>query len=95
MTVKESDSPTLVKGNIMNISTANSARTALAIAAILAGAAAPASAGQDPGPARSSAWTASEYSSGHCPLTRVGTQFVRCDNLTGAGVPAPPWVPES
>lgn len=30
----------------------------------------------------------------NCPLTRVGTQFVRCDNLTGAGVPAPPWIPE-
>jgi hypothetical protein len=30
----------------------------------------------------------------NCPLTRVGTQFVRCDNLTGAGVSAPPWVPE-
>jgi hypothetical protein len=33
-------------------------------------------------------------SAGNCPLTRVGTQFVRCDNLTGAGVSAPPWVPE-
>jgi hypothetical protein len=30
----------------------------------------------------------------NCPLERVGTQFVRCDNLTGAGVPAPEWVPE-
>jgi hypothetical protein len=30
----------------------------------------------------------------NCPLTRVGTQFVRCDNLTGAGVRAPQWVPE-
>jgi hypothetical protein len=27
-----------------------------------------------------------------CPLERVGTQYVRCDNLTGAGVPAPSWV---
>lgn len=78
----------------MNITTRSTTQTALAIAAILVGAAAPASAGQDPGPARPSAWTASEYSSGHCPLTRVGTQFVRCDNLTGAGVPAPSWVPE-
>ena len=32
----------------------------------------------------------SSTSAGNCPLTRVGTQFVRCDNLTGAGVPAPP-----
>ena len=31
---------------------------------------------------------------GECPLTRVGDQLVRCDDLTGAGVPAPPWVPE-
>jgi hypothetical protein len=30
-----------------------------------------------------------------CFLTRIGTQFVRCDNLTGAGAPAPAWVPES
>jgi hypothetical protein len=37
-----------------------------------------------------------QYSAfGHdCPLTRIGDQFVRCDNLTGAGVAAPPWVPE-
>jgi hypothetical protein len=27
-----------------------------------------------------------------CPLERVGTQYVRCDNLTGAGVAAPLWV---
>jgi hypothetical protein len=29
-----------------------------------------------------------------CELQRVGTQFVRCDDLTGAGVPAPSFVPE-
>ncbi len=28
-------------------------------------------------------------------LERIGTQFVRGDNLTGAGVPAPGWVPEA
>ncbi len=28
-------------------------------------------------------------------LERIGTQFVRGDNLTGAGVPAPDWVPEA
>ncbi len=27
-----------------------------------------------------------------CWLSRVGTQFVRCDNLTGNGVRAPRWV---
>jgi len=30
----------------------------------------------------------------NCSLRRIGTQLVRCDNLTGAGVPAPVWVPE-
>jgi hypothetical protein len=29
-----------------------------------------------------------------CPLRRIGTQFVRCDNLTGAGVRAPSWISE-
>ena len=29
-----------------------------------------------------------------CPLERVDTQYVRCDNLTGNGVPAPAWIPE-
>lgn len=29
-----------------------------------------------------------------CPLERIGTQLVRCDNLTGAGVDAPSWIPE-
>ncbi len=29
-----------------------------------------------------------------CWLARVGTQFVRCDNLTGNAVQAPSWVPE-
>jgi len=27
------------------------------------------------------------------PLSRIGTQFVRGDNLTGAGFPAPAWIP--
>jgi hypothetical protein len=29
-----------------------------------------------------------------CPLERIGTQLVRCDNLTGAGVEAPSLIPE-
>jgi hypothetical protein len=29
-----------------------------------------------------------------CSLERLGTQYVRCDNLTGAGVPAPDWIHE-
>jgi len=31
---------------------------------------------------------------GQCPLERIGHQFVRCDDLTGAGVAAPAWIPE-
>jgi hypothetical protein len=30
-----------------------------------------------------------------CDLERIGTQMVRCDNLTGAGVAAPWWLPTS
>ncbi len=29
-----------------------------------------------------------------CTLTRVGTQYVRCDYMTGNDVPAPGWVPQ-
>lgn len=29
-----------------------------------------------------------------CGLTRVGTQFTACDNLTGNDVPAPLWIPQ-
>jgi hypothetical protein len=51
----------------------------------------PAGAIPEPAPSaptvQSSAWQ-------RCPLTRIGDQFVRCDNLTGAGVAAPSWVPE-
>lgn len=35
-----------------------------------------------------------EQDAWNCPLMRVGTQLVRCDNLTGAGASAPSWVPE-
>lgn len=38
--------------------------------------------------------TAIETATEHCLLERVGTQYVRCDYLTGNGVPAPVWVPE-
>jgi hypothetical protein len=31
----------------------------------------------------------------YCELTRIESQFMRCDNLTGEGVLAPNWVPES
>jgi hypothetical protein len=29
-----------------------------------------------------------------CPLRRIDRQLIRCDNLTGAGVPAPLFIPE-
>ena len=29
-----------------------------------------------------------------CPLERIGSQLVRCDNLTGAGATAPSWIRE-
>lgn len=35
-----------------------------------------------------------DVQSGQCLLQRVGTEFVRCDDLTGNGVPAPGWVEE-
>lgn len=36
----------------------------------------------------------SQASVNGCPLERIGTQLIRCDNLTGAGVRAPSWIPE-
>jgi hypothetical protein len=49
---------------------------------------------QDPGPrvewARAS-WDSTPF---RCPVERTGSQVVRCDNLSGAGVPAPPGIPQ-
>jgi hypothetical protein len=58
-------------------------------AALLVGAAlvTPAAARPDPGPPPQQQETSTS-----CPLSRVGTQFVRCDNLTGDGAAAPAWV---
>jgi hypothetical protein len=70
--------------------TARAARTAFATVLVTALAAAvavqPASARQDPGPSAPTTY------SHQCLLQRVGTEFVRCDDLTGNGVPAPAWV---
>lgn len=47
-----------------------------------------------------SAWTTSTAGEAshtvlpECPLRRLGTQLVRCDLLTGAGVAAPAFIPE-
>ena len=51
--------------------------------------AAPSSARQDAGEP-----TPGFGDAGSCLLERVGTQFVRCDDNTGNGVPAPAWIPE-
>ena len=63
---------------------------AAATATLVAGLAAiPAAARPDPGepiPIR--------FSYANCPLNRIDTQLVRCDNLTGAGVTASASVPE-
>jgi hypothetical protein len=65
---------------------------AAAAATLLAGfAATAASARPDPGE-RSSTGVNSDGT--NCPLNRLDTQLVRCDNLTGAGAPAAAWIPE-
>ena len=64
---------------------------AAAAATIIAGLAAiPATARPDPGEPVQVRF--SDYR--NCPLNRIDTQLVRCDNLTGAGVTAPVGVPE-
>jgi hypothetical protein len=64
----------------------------VAATTLLAGLAAmPVAARPDPGepiPTRFSSYDR------NCPLSRIDTQFVRCDNLTGADVSAPASVPE-
>ncbi|WP_392545105.1 hypothetical protein [Oryzobacter telluris] len=49
----------------------------------------PAQARDDAGPAATVVGHA-----GACFLERVGDQLVRCDDLTGNGVPAPGYIPE-
>ena len=75
------------------ISTATTTALVASAAALIAGiAAAPAVAIPDPGQ-----WPAGQVQLGDrdgCELRRVGTQFVKCDDLTGAGVAAPSYIPE-
>lgn len=78
----------------MKLQTRRVTVSALAAILISSAAAVPAVARQDPGGPPTSPSTVVQ-NPWNCPLTRIGTQFVRCDYLTGAGVPAPPWVPES
>jgi hypothetical protein len=76
----------------MKTSTRIQAGTAVAVAVILISAGSPAGARQQAGTLRSA--SIAMLDSSNCPLARVGTEYVRCDNLTGAGIPAPSWVPE-
>ena len=71
---------------VQNIAVAAGTTVVIALSAL------PAAARQDPGRIEPPAppTTAVHF----CPLERVGTQFVACDNLTGNGVPAPRWVHE-
>jgi hypothetical protein len=69
---------------------ARCAATATAVTLLAGLAAIPAAARPDPGepiPIRFSSYE-------NCPLNRIDTQLVRCDNLTGAGVTASASVPE-
>lgn len=66
---------------------------ASAAALVLLVGATPASARPDAGaPVASAASASTSTDSGRCPLERIGTQLVRCDNLTGNGVAAAGWV---
>jgi hypothetical protein len=69
---------------------------ALILSAALAGPGTlPAAAGPDDGRGRPGTPPVVILFSDHnCPLRRIDRQLVRCDNLTGAGVPAPLFVPE-
>ena len=75
----------------MMTSTHTRAGSAIAMSIIFVAAVSPAVANQS---AQRLSASISMLGSGNCPLERVGTEFVRCDNLSGAGVPAAPWVPE-
>lgn len=79
-----------LKGRIM--STARTVGASVFIAAFLVTViAAPASARPEAAPAAPSVQS---HGFGECSLQRIDEQFVRCDDLTGAGVRAPSWIPE-
>ena len=59
---------------------------------ILVPATGPAAAIPEPGPMPSA--SSSAHRVGSCALERVHQQLVRCDDLTGAGAPAPASIPE-
>ncbi|WP_353814155.1 hypothetical protein [Agromyces sp. SYSU T00266] len=72
-----------------------SALVASAAALLSVIAAAPAVARPEPAPEPTTAVVSVQRADvDRCPLERIGTQFVRCDVLTGAGVSAPTYIPE-
>lgn len=91
------------KGKIMNIATTKAtAVIAVTIALTIAMNVSPAFAFPDPGEpgAPGPGYQTSDphrvaTTTGVRLLERIGTQFVRGDDLTGAGVSAPSWVPEA
>ncbi len=70
--------------------TIRGAASAAFLVFLLAGSGA-ASAIPEPGPVRPS--THAPNAQKNCPLERIGSQLVRCDDLTGAGAHAPSQVP--
>ena len=58
---------------------------------VLAGVAPAAAARPNPGDV---GWSRVDLEPTNCPLRRIDTQLVRCDSLTGAGVPAPLFIAE-
>ena len=69
--------------------------TAAAVLTVLAGSTAVPAAARpfDPDPAPTHRIAYSDPSL-RCPLRRIDRHLVRCDNLTGAGVPAPLFIRE-
>ena len=88
--------PQTPREKTMNVNHDRRCRSATVAAILLATlGAAPASALGLPDPSLPSQSTSARASNNHpCWLQRVGTQLVRCDDLTGNGVKAPLWVPE-
>jgi hypothetical protein len=82
----------LRKGTTMHYSKqGRRAASVLCAILIVGGSAAPVAAAEHPGSPTQTQPSLGNY---NCLLMRVGDQFVRCDNFTGAGVPAPSWIPE-
>jgi hypothetical protein len=80
---------------MINFRTARIATTTAILIMLAGSAAVPAMARPiDPDPPVATRKTTFPDSSLRCPLLRIDRQLIRCDNLTGAGVPAPLFIPE-